>query len=165
MMIEDVIYLMPSLISQHQTTSRKIQWRQRTWRHLKLSATHRLYQQLLKAYSQENINASYHCPFLRGIWYSLDSPHKGPVFAEGVPHFNAVIMGTVASQDIGVSIVYPTVCSGAHQRKHQSSASLAFVRGIHQWPTNSPHKGIVTREMFPFDDVIMPCHEVTIFYV
>ena len=48
-----------------------------------------------------------------------------------------------------------TVCSGADQRKHQSSASLAFVRGIHRWPVNSPHKGPVTRKMFPFDDVIM----------
>ena len=41
------------------------------------------------------------------------------------------------------------------QRKHQSSASLAFVWGIHQWPVNSPHKWSVTRKMFPFDDVIM----------
>ena len=49
------------------------------------------------------------------------------------------------------SIVY----SGADQRKYQSSASLAFVRGIHRWPVNSPHKGPVTRNMFPFDDVIM----------
>ena len=45
--------------------------------------------------------------------------------------------------------------SGADQRKHQSSASLAFVRGIHRWPVNSPHKGPVTRKMFPFDDIIM----------
>ena len=48
-----------------------------------------------------------------------------------------------------------TVYSDADQRKHQSSASLAFVRGIHRWPVNSPHKGPVTRKMFPFDDVIM----------
>ena len=40
-------------------------------------------------------------------------------------------------------------------RKHQSSASLAYVRGIHRWPVNSPHKGPVTREMFPIDDAIM----------
>ena len=40
-------------------------------------------------------------------------------------------------------------------KKHQIPASLAFVRGIHQWPVNSPHKGSVTRKMFPFDDVIM----------
>ena len=50
---------------------------------------------------------------------------------------------------------YSNLCSGADQRKHQSSASMAFVRGIHQWPVNSPHKGPVTRKMFPFDDVIM----------
>ena len=43
------------------------------------------------------------------------------------------------------------------QRKHQSSASLAFVRGIHQSPMNSPHKGPVTRIMFPFDDVVVQC--------
>ena len=36
-----------------------------------------------------------------------------------------------------------------------SSASLAFVRGIHRWPVNSPHKWPVTRKMLPFDDVIM----------
>ena len=41
------------------------------------------------------------------------------------------------------------------QRKHQSSASLAFVRGIHWWPLDSPHKGPVTRKMFPFGDVII----------
>ena len=39
--------------------------------------------------------------------------------------------------------------------KHQSSASLAFVRGINRWPVNSPHKWPVTWKMFPFDDVIM----------
>ena len=48
-----------------------------------------------------------------------------------------------------------SLCSGADQRKHQRSASLAFVRGIHRWPVSSPHKGPVTRKMFPFDDVIM----------
>ena len=44
---------------------------------------------------------------------------------------------------------------GADQRKHQSSESLAFVRRIHRWPVNSPHKGPATAKMFPFDDVIM----------
>ena len=47
------------------------------------------------------------------------------------------------SQITGVSIVYSTVCSGADQRKHQSFASLAFVRGLHRWSVNSPHKGPV----------------------
>ena len=59
-----------------------------------------------------------------------------------------------------LTIVYWTVYSGTNQRKHQSSASLAFVRGIHQWPVNSPHKGPVMRKKFPFDDiiVIVLCH-------
>ena len=48
-----------------------------------------------------------------------------------------------------------TIYSSVDQRKHQSSASLAFVGGIHRSPVNSPHKGPVTRKMFPFDDVIM----------
>ena len=40
-------------------------------------------------------------------------------------------------------------------KKNHSSASLAFLRGIHRWHVNSPHKWPVTRKMFPFDDVIM----------
>ena len=58
-------------------------------------------------------------------------------------------------QITSLTSVYSTVYSGAGQRKHQSSASLTFVRGIHQWPVNSPHKGPVTRKTFPFDNVIM----------
>ena len=61
----------------------------------------------------------------------------------------------LASQVTSLTIVYLTVYSGADQRKHQSSASLAFVRGIYRSPVNSPYKGPVTRKMFPFDDVIM----------
>ena len=70
-------------------------------------------------------------------------------------HYSDAIMSAMASQITGVPIVFSTVCSGADQRKNQSFASLAFVRGIHRWPVNSPHKGPVTRKMFPFDDVIM----------
>ena len=70
-------------------------------------------------------------------------------------HYSDVIMITIASQFTDVSIVYSIVCSSADQRKHQNSRSLAFVRGIHRWPVNSPHKGPVTRKVFPFDDVIM----------
>ena len=64
-------------------------------------------------------------------------------------------MNAMASQITGVSIVYSSVCSDADQRKHQSSASQAFVRGYHRSPVDSPHKGPVTWKMFPFDDVIM----------
>ena len=64
-------------------------------------------------------------------------------------------MGAMASETISLTILYSTVYSGTDQRKHQSSASLAFVRGINRSPVNSPHKWPVTRKMFPFDDVIM----------
>ena len=56
-------------------------------------------------------------------------------------HYGDVIMSAMASQITSLTFVYSTVYSGADQRKHQSSASLAFVRGIHRWPVNSPHKG------------------------
>ena len=81
--------------------------------------------------------------FVRGGW----SSH--------VDHYNDVIMSTMAYQIPSLTIVYSTVNSCTDQRKHQSSAPLAFVRGIHRWPVNSPHKWQVTRKMFPFDDVIM----------
>ena len=60
-------------------------------------------------------------------------------------------MGPMASPITNLTLVYSTV----YKRKHQSSASLAFVREIHRWPVNSPHKGPVTQKMFPFHDVIM----------
>ena len=61
-------------------------------------------------------------------------------------HYSDVMMGAGA---MASQITSPD------QRKHQSSASLTFVRGIHRWPVNSPHKWPVTRKMFPFDDVTM----------
>ena len=75
------------------------------------------------------------------------------LFNDLVPscHYNDVTMSAMASQITSPAIVY----SATDERKHQSSASLAFVRGISRWPVNSPHKGPVTQKMFPFDDVIM----------
>ena len=70
-------------------------------------------------------------------------------------HYSDVTMGSIAFQITSLTIIYSIVYSAADQRKHQSSASLAFVRGIHRGPENSPHKWPVTRKMFPFDDVIM----------
>ena len=64
-------------------------------------------------------------------------------------------MGTMASQITSLMIFYSTIYSDTDQRKHQSSASLVFVRGIHRWPVNSPHKRPVMRKIFSFDDVIM----------
>ena len=72
--------------------------------------------------------------------------------------------GHMVSQITSLTIVYSTFQSGANQRKYQSSASLAFVRGIHWWPVNSPHKGPVTRKMFPFDDVIMCTNQAWVYW-
>ena len=73
-------------------------------------------------------------------------------------HYCGVVMGVMASQITSLTYAYSAVYSGADQRKHQSSASLACVRGIHRWPVNTPHKEPVTRKMFPFDDVIIFTH-------
>ena len=70
-------------------------------------------------------------------------------------HYSDAIVSTMASQITAVSDFYSNVCSDADQRKHQSSASLAFVRRIQWCSVNSQHKGPVTRKMFLFDDVIM----------
>ena len=84
------------------------------------------------------------CLRLLGNWY------PNPVW-----QYHDVIMNMVASQITSLAIVYSSVYSDADQRKHQSSASLAFVWGIHRGPVIFPHKWPVTRKMFPFDDVIM----------
>ena len=75
-------------------------------------------------------------------------------------HYNDVIMGAMASQITSLTIVYSIVYSDADQRKHQSSASLAFVWGIHRGPVNSPHKWPFTRKIF--DDVIMNSCELNL---
>ena len=50
-----------------------------------------------------------------------------------------------------------TVYSSADQGKHQRSTSLTAVTGNHLWwPVVSTHKGTVTRQMIPSDDVYMP---------
>ena len=69
-------------------------------------------------------------------------------------HCNDVIRSAMVTQNTSLTIVNSTVYR-VDQRKHQSSASLAFVREIHRWPVISPHKGPVMWKMFPFDYVIM----------
>ena len=64
-------------------------------------------------------------------------------------------MGSMASQITSLTNVCSTIYLDIDQRKHQSSASLAFVWGIHRWPVISLHKGPVMWKMFPFHDVIM----------
>ena len=93
---------------------------------------------------------------------NVSSPHKSSIIQKSFPlswrhhgaadticsHYNDAIMGAMASQITNLMIVYSAACSGEDQRKHQRSASLAFVQGIHRWPVNSPHKWPVTRKMF-----------------
>ena len=57
-------------------------------------------------------------------------------------HYTDFIKGVMASQSTSLIIVYSTIYSGT---------LLAFVRGIHRWLVNSPHKGPVMQKMFPFD--------------
>ena len=92
-----------------------------------------------------------------GRCYMCDQMWRCTDYIEGKKgkHYGDVIMRVMASQITSLTIVCPNVYSGADQRKHQSSASLAFVRGIHRWPVNSPHKEPVMRKMFPFDDIII----------
>ena len=97
-------------------------------------------------------NQSLKCTLLQSCGYEV----KGVFPCRGISHYDDVIMTMLASQITSLTVVYSIVYSGVNQRKHQSSASLAFVREIHRGPVNFPHKWPVTRKMFPFDDVIMP---------
>ena len=104
-------------------------------------------------FTQNRIDACLH-------WNTLGLNERTPSMPmswlhESSSHYDDVIMTVIASQITSLTIVYTTVYSDADQRKHESSASLAFVWGIHRGPVNSPHKGPLTRKMFPFDDVIM----------
>ena len=73
------------------------------------------------------------------VFIVVDHLHIRPVVflrvghgLEITTHYDDVIMGAMASQITSLAIVYSTVYSGTDQRKHQSSASLVFVRGIHR---------------------------------
>ena len=90
----------------------------------------------------------------RNVVCKMAAPLSRPWYVKYI-HYNDVIMGTKAYEVTSLTIVYSSVYSGADERKHQSSASLAFVRGIHRWPVNSSHKEPVKRKIFPFDDIIM----------
>ena len=88
----------------------------------------------------------------------LKMPHhvwNARLSVQETQHYSDIVMSAMASLITSLMIVYSTAYSDADQRKHQSSVSLAFLRGIHRWPVNSPHKWPLTRKMFPFDDVIM----------
>ena len=80
-------------------------------------------------------------------------------------YYMDVIMSAMASQITSVSIfsqlfVYVQIKENIKARRH-----WPLCEGIHRWPVDSPHKGPVTRKMFPFDDVIMLgwIHAITIY--
>ena len=115
-----------------------------------LSQGHHLWQRFYSIHISDDgviISSTLFLYFQRGegcVYASLQWRHNGPD---------------------GVSNHQPRACLlnrlfWHRSKRNQSSASLAFVRGIHRWPVNSPHKGPVTRKMFPFDDVIMLTHYV-----
>ena len=150
-----------------------------------MSATRWIVQQFVQVSNKKTLEGRYHCPFGRTtpregpvmrkrfprheiiMFWQLPVPLMTKISSKWqlrssvlLPfhysvNYSAVIMSTMASQITSPTIVYSTVYSGANERKYQTSASLAFVRGIHRWPVNSPHKGPVTRKKIPFDDVIM----------
>ena len=72
-------------------------------------------------------------------------------------------MSAMASQITSLKLFTQPFVQAQIKENIKGSASLAFVKGIHRWPMNSPHKGPVTRKMFPFDDVIMAYWDITEF--
>ena len=68
-------------------------------------------------------------------------------------HYSDVIMGAIASQITSVSIVYHSF--KRRSKKTSKLRDTGLCEGIHRSPVNSPHKGPVTRTMFPFDYVII----------
>ena len=93
------------------------------------------------------------------VWWKVSEESRNPITNKILNpmtlHYSDVIIGAMASQIPSLTFVYSTVYSDADQRKHKSTAALAFVRGIHRWPVKSPHKWPVTRKMPSFGDVIM----------
>ena len=75
----------------------------------------------------------------------------------------------MASEITSLTIVYSTVYSRRRSKKTSKLRVTGLCAGIHRWPVNSPHKGPVTRKLFPFDDVIMrskyPGHGCVLYHI
>ena len=122
--------------------------------------SHRISSSQFEAFSciSRDLSPAVTLPIARSLGQNVVSePVSGAChpFIHFLSHYDDVIMNAIASQITSLTNVYSIVYSDADQRKHQSSASLAFVWGIHRGPVNSPHKWPVTWKMFPFDDVII----------
>ena len=106
---------------------------------------------------RERANAAFNWTLLVGLLVETSALCNNALLKQATSgsdiHYNDVIMSATASQITSLSVVFSNDCFGADQRKHQSSASLAFMRGSYRRPVNSPHKGPVIRKMFPYDGV------------
>ena len=127
---------------------------------LSVSASHSAFSQLTDSLSNCQYVYLSGCVYLYtviciDVFSKLQQTFVRDIWGRTGKHYSDVTMGTVASQITSITIVCATIYSDADQRKHQSSASLAFVRGIQRSPVNSTHKGPATRKMFSFDDVDM----------
>ena len=123
-----------------------------------------LYKSSLKCIS---LNNNFWIKFEQYSWCHVRHKIEATTPTPGHVHYSDVIRSAMVSQFTSLTIVYSSVYSDPDQRKNQSSASLAFVRGIRRWLVNSPYKRPVTWKLFPFDDVIMisniiPLHEIHI---
>ena len=102
--------------------------------------------------------------FLTAVTYSSQSNSKLYVQKNNyVPNCPVELAQWHHNERDGVSNHQPHDCllNCLFRRRSKKTSKLrvtAFVRGIQRWPVNSPHKGPVTREIFPFDDVIMVGH-------
>ena len=71
------------------------------------------------------------------------------------PHYSDVIMSAMACQITGALIAYSTGLFRCRLKKTSKLRVTGLMRGIHRWPVNSMHRRPVTRNIFPFDDVIV----------
>ena len=88
------------------------------------------------------------------------------IWEQSIPWFLSYRVNTIASGGWlrRKTITSPDPSDTGDIIIYQSSASLAFVQGIHQWPVNSLHKRPVMPKMCPFDDVtnvinLLFCHQ------
>ena len=123
---------------------------QEIWDRLNIEISHQGSESHLKDFYNGNLHTWKDSLYSQtGSWWCIYMV----IIGLAVINCSDVIIGTVTSQISGVSIACSTVCSGVGQRKHQSSASRTFVRGVLWSPVDVPHKGPVTRKMLPFNDV------------
>ena len=126
------------------------QFKQMFYQNIKLFHVYfpRSFRDQIYNWQSNGFDANAHRYDVTTVFTILRTHHKGV-------HYSDVVMSAMASQITGGLIVCSTVCSGADQRKHQSSASLAFVRGIHRSSVDSPHKGQVTSFIVTIESFIV----------